>query len=192
MVGAGGYEVTTTVSVDKVTDVKVGQAATFLPDGSKRPLAGKVASISLAPDSSASTTSYRVVVGLTDPNAALNNGSTGSLAIVTKSSRSALAVPTSAVTTNRTRHTVTVLKDGKAVPTLVQVGVIGATWTEITSGVTVGQQVVLANLAEPLPGLGDRLELEHATRPAAASGASRGAARAARSRAAAFFARPGG
>ncbi len=153
VVGPGGYEVTTTVSVDKVTSVKVGQPATFLPDGSKRPLAGKVSSISIAPDASATTsTSYRVVVGLTDPDASLNNGSTGSLAIVTKSSRSALAVPTSAVTTVGTRHLVNVLKGNTPERTLVQVGVVGDTWTEITNGVKPGQRVVLANLAAPLPG----------------------------------------
>lgn len=152
VVGPGGYEVTTTVSVDKVTDVKVGQAATFLPDGSKRLLTGTVASISISPDSAATTTSYRAVVGLTDPDATLSNGSTGSVAIVTKTSRSALAVPTSAVTTIGTRHTVSVLEGNTATRTLVRVGVIGDTWTEITSGVTAGQKVVLANLAAPLPG----------------------------------------
>ena len=29
---------------------------------------------------------------------------------------------------------------------------VGETWTEITSGVTAGQQVVLADISEPLPG----------------------------------------
>jgi multidrug efflux pump subunit AcrA (membrane-fusion protein) len=152
VVGAGGYEVTTTVSVDNVPDVKVGQSATFLPDGSKRPLAGTVASISIAPDSGASTTSYRVVVGLTDPGAKLNNGSTGSVAIVTKSSRAALAVPTSAVTTTGSRHTVSVLNGNTPELTAVEVGVVGDTWTEITGGVKAGQKVVLANVAAPLPG----------------------------------------
>ncbi|MGZ4735569.1 MAG: HlyD family efflux transporter periplasmic adaptor subunit [Acidimicrobiia bacterium] len=152
VVGPGGYEVTTTVSVDKITDVKVGQPATYLPDGGKRPLTGTVASISIAPDAKATTTSYRVVVGLTDPNVKLDNGSTGSLTIVTKSSRSALAVPTSAITTIGTRHTVTVLEGTTATRTLVQVGVIGDTWTEITGGVRAGRQVVLADLGEPLPG----------------------------------------
>ena len=33
----------------------------------------------------------------------------------------------------------------------VQVGVVGDTWTEIKSGLTKGQQVVLADLAEALP-----------------------------------------
>lgn len=152
VVGAGGYEVTTTVSVDKIPDIKVGQPATFVPDGSKRPLSGTVASISLAPDTSASTTSYRVVVGLTDPEAPLDNGSTGAVAIVTKTARSALAVPTSAVTPVGTRHTVTVLDGGTATRTLVQVGVVGSGWTEITGGLKAGQKVVLANLDEPLPG----------------------------------------
>jgi RND family efflux transporter MFP subunit len=152
VVGAGGFEATTTVSVDTITKVKVGQAATVLPDGSKRPLAGTVSSISITPDSSASSTSYRVTIGLTDPNAALDNGSTASLAIVTKSSNAALAVPTSAITTIGSRHTVTVL-DGsttKLVP--VEIGVLGATWTEITSGVSAGAHVVLADIGEPLPG----------------------------------------
>ena len=193
VVGAGGYEVTTTVSVDKVTDVKVGQAATFLPDGSKRPLAGTVASISIGPDSSASTTSYRVVVGLTDPNAALDNGSTGSLAIVTKSSRSAIAVPTSAVTTIGSRHTVTVLKGGTADRTLVQVGVVGDTWTEIKGGVTVGQQVVLANLAEPLPGSAtDSSSNSNSNTPGGRFGSFPGGGQGGAFPGGGFFARPGG
>ena len=72
--GAGGYEVTTDVSVDKITDVAVGQSALVLPDGSNQKLAGKVVSISGQPDSSSSSTAYRVVVGLDNPAAKLNNG----------------------------------------------------------------------------------------------------------------------
>lgn len=152
VVGDGGYEATTTVSVDEVTDVKVGQHATLLPDGSKRALDGTVTAISIAPDDQASTTSYRVVVGLTGSEAELDNGSTGSVAIVTESSRSGLAVPTSAVTSVGNRHTVTVLDGSATKPVAVQVGVIGDTWTEITEGVTAGQQVVLADFGQPLPG----------------------------------------
>ncbi len=152
VVGAGGFEVTTTVSVDQVPQVKVGQRATFVPDGSKRALGGKVASIALAPTTSSGATSYHVVVGLDDPDASLHNGSTGSVAIVTKSSRSALAIPTSAVTAIGTRHTVTVLDGDTPTRALVQVGVVGDTWTEITGGVHAGQTVVLADRDEPLPG----------------------------------------
>lgn len=152
VVGAGGYEATTTVSVDEVSDVKVGQHATVVPDGSKQALDGTVTAISIAPDNKATTTSYRVVIGLTDQARQLDNGSTGSVGIVTESSRAALAVPTSAVTTVGNRHTVTVLDGTTTRRVLVQVGVIGDTWTEITGGVTAGQKVVLADLGQPLPG----------------------------------------
>jgi trimeric autotransporter adhesin len=150
--GAGGYEVSTTVSVDDVPAVAVGQQATVVPDGSHKALDGKVASISVVPDTSSSTTSYLVVIGLSDPKANLKNGSTGSVSIVTKSARSALAVPTSAVSATGSRHTVEVLDGGSTKRVSVQVGVVGDTWTEIKSGLTKGQRVVLANLAQPLPG----------------------------------------
>lgn len=152
VVGAGGYEATTTVSIDDITAVKVGQRATVLPDGSKQPLEGHVASIGITPDSASTTTSYRVVIGLADSNAKLDNGSAGSVAIVTESAKAALAVPTSAVTTIGTRHLVTVLDGSTTTRVVVEVGVVGETWTEIKDGVKAGQQVVLADLSEPLPG----------------------------------------
>ena len=124
----------------------------MLPDGSKQTLEGTVTRISIAPDADASTTSYRVVIGLRDPHAALDNGSTGAVAIVTESTRTGLAVPTSAVTTTGNRHTVTVLDGTTTEIVAVQVGVVGTTWTEITGGLTAGQTVVLADLDEPLPG----------------------------------------
>ena len=75
------------------------------------------------------------------------------MTIVTKSAASRLAVPTSAVSTNGNDHTVRVVEgDGDPKTVNVGVGAIGATWTEITSGLTAGQRVVIADLGEPLPG----------------------------------------
>ena len=93
-----------------------------------------------------------MVIGLDDPGADLDNGSTGSISIVTESSRAGLAVPTSAVTTIGDRHVVTVLDGTTTEPVPVEVGVVGDVWTEITDGLRAGQEVVLADLAEPLPG----------------------------------------
>ncbi len=150
--GPGGYEVSTTVSVTDIPEVKVGQAATVLPDGSTRPLAGTVSSISVAPTPNASTTSYTVFIGLADSNAKLLNGATGTVSIVTGRAASVLAVPTSAVTISGTRHTVSVVRGGTATTTTVQVGVVGDTWTDIKGGLQAGETVALANLAKPLPG----------------------------------------
>ena len=150
--GAGGFEVTTSVSVSNVSQVAVGQSATVVPDGTHRSLPGKVTSISVAPTSSSSaTTSYRVVVGLNDPEAKLGNGSTGTVTITTKSAQAALAVPTSAITSLGRGHTVTVLDGDTPTTVVVGVGVVGTEWTQITSGLQRGQQVVIADLSSPLP-----------------------------------------
>jgi HlyD family secretion protein len=152
VVGPDGFEATTTVSVDDVAHVKVGQAATVVPDGSKRALAGKVTSISVAPVDTSSTPIYRVVIGLADPNADLDNGATATVAIVTEQASDVLSIPTSAVTTTGSRHFVTVLDGTQTSRAAVTTGVIGDRWTEIRSGLRAGQEVVLADLGEPLPG----------------------------------------
>jgi multidrug efflux pump subunit AcrA (membrane-fusion protein) len=158
VVGDGGFEAVTTVGIAKLPAVKVGQPATVIPDGSAKPLDGTVVSIAGTPDSSATSTSYQVVIALSTEDsqqaaaAGLHNGSTGSIAIVTKRAASVLSVPTSAVTTTGTQHTVTVLDGSTSKQVTVGIGVVGDTWTEITSGVNAGRQVVLANLGEPLPG----------------------------------------
>ena len=150
--GAGGFEVTTSVDVNKISNVAVGQAATLVADGSHTALPGKVTSLSVAPTStSGAATSYRVVVGLDNPNEKLGNGSTGTVTIVTKSAKAALAVPTSALTPVGSRYTVNVLEDGTTKTVVVNVGVVGTERTEITSGLTKGQEVVLADVSEPLP-----------------------------------------
>ncbi len=150
--GAGGYEVSTTLSVDQVPAVSVGQPVTVLPDATHRALTGHVVSISVMPASTSTTTTlYRVVVGLTDPGAKLDDGATGTVQIVTKQAKAALAVPTSAVTTLGVRHSVTVLEGGSPTVVAVQVGVVGTTWTQVMSGVTKGQQVVLADVSAALP-----------------------------------------
>jgi HlyD family secretion protein len=152
VVGPDGFEATTTVSVDDVAHVKVGQAATVVPDGSKRALAGKVTSVSVAPVDTSSTPIYRVVIGLADPHADLDNGATATVGIVTEQASDVLAVPTSAVTATGNRHQVTVLDGSQTTQVAVTTGVIGDRWTEIRSGLRAGQEVVLADLGEPLPG----------------------------------------
>lgn len=152
IVGKGGYEVTTTVTVEDLSDLQIGQAARIVPDGSSTSLSGKVVAIGVAADTSGATATYPITIGVTGQSSALRNGATASTSIITSRAVSALAVPTSAITSAGSRHVVTVIADGKTTATPVQLGVRGDRWTAITSGVTAGQTVVLANLGEPLPG----------------------------------------
>jgi HlyD family secretion protein len=151
--GNGGYEISTSVSVDNLGSVAIGQPATLVADGSHRALPGKVVSIGVVPASTTTTaTLYHVIVGLENPDAALHDGATGTVSIITKQAHAALAVPTSAVTTTGNRHTVSVLRGGTPTVVAVQTGVMGNQWTEITSGLQAGDAVVLADVGAPLPG----------------------------------------
>jgi macrolide-specific efflux system membrane fusion protein len=112
-----------------------------------------VSAISAVPATSTSgTTTYRVIIGLDDASGSLHDGATGAVAIVTNAAKAALVVPSSAVHTTGTRHTVTVALGGSRTQTVsVGVGVQGATTIQITRGLAAGQRVVLADLAKALP-----------------------------------------
>jgi hypothetical protein len=63
-----------------------------------------------------------------------------------------ITVPNSAVTTLVAgTGFVQTVKNGKATRTLIRTGAVGATTTQVLSGLTVGQEVVIANLSEALP-----------------------------------------
>ena len=153
--GTDGYEVVTTVGVDDVSTVRVGQPAVVVPDGSAgsatTTLDGTVVAISPTPDPDSSTTSFRVTIGLSDPGRELGNGSTGTVTITTDGATAVLAVPTSAVTTDGDRSTVKVFDGSGTDEVSVQVGAVGEQWTQITGGVEEGQQVVLADVDAALP-----------------------------------------
>jgi macrolide-specific efflux system membrane fusion protein len=65
------------------------------------------------------------------------------VSVTTGSASNVLTVPSSAVTSVGGTHSVTVVAGGKQTRTAVQVGLEGDQLTEITSGLTAGQTVVL-------------------------------------------------
>ena len=64
--------------------------------------------------------------------------------MTTGTASNVLTVPSSAVTSAGGAHSVTVVADGKQTRTTVEIGLEGDQLTEITSGLTAGQTVVLA------------------------------------------------
>jgi multidrug efflux pump subunit AcrA (membrane-fusion protein) len=139
-------EATTTVSIDDVEQIKVGQAVTVSPDGTGESLTGEVVAIGITPDSAASTTSYRVTIGLDGDTSALRNGNLGDAEITVATTSAAVAVPTSAVKLDtRGDYVVVVALDGTTTRQTVEIGVVGAQWIEITSGLDAGQTVALTD-----------------------------------------------
>jgi hypothetical protein len=151
VVGNGGYEIATSVTVADRAKLKVGDTATIVADGTSMPLAGRVVAIAVVETSGTSSSTYAVTIGFTDRPAGLRNGASAAVTIVTAHTTSAITVPTSAVHTNGTLHTVTVMTKGKPVTTVVQIGTVGATRTAITSGLNAGQVVSLADVGASIP-----------------------------------------
>lgn len=150
--GDQGREVTAIVGVEDLVDLEVGQPATITPDGTDLALAGEVVRIGLTGSSDGGSTTFPVTISITDDADELRQGSVASVSIVLGSGENVLAVPTSAVRASGGTHTVTVLRGGETEEVSVEVGVIGAAWTEIVSGIEAGDEVVLADLSQPLPG----------------------------------------
>lgn len=150
--GPGGQEATTNVSIADVGKVRVGQPATVTLDGSAAPISGEVVGIGmLSTTSSTGSASFPVTIGLTANAPTLSVGSDAQVAITLAQVNDAIAVPTSAVQSIGAISFVTVMKAGKPVTVRVVVGATGPVLTQISSGLTVGEQVVLANMSTPLP-----------------------------------------
>lgn len=146
--GRGGYEATVSVSVEDLADLEVGEAATVRPDSGEEELDGEVVAIGVA----ANAGSFPVTIGLNGDTSGLGNGSTSSVDITTDAADDVLAVPTSAITVDGDTATVQVPDGDQTRAVTVEIGAIGATWTEVTSGLEEGDTVVLADLDEALPG----------------------------------------
>ncbi|WP_236796789.1 HlyD family efflux transporter periplasmic adaptor subunit [Amycolatopsis sp. GM8] len=149
--GPGTNQVTTAVSDTQAGQIKPGQQATVTPDGSGKPLTGQVVSIGLlASTTSSGSPSYPVTISL-PAGGDLFPGATSAVSIITSTANAAVTVPTSAVHLVGGNAFVTTLSGGNTQTARVTVGVVGASVTEIKSGLDAGAQVVLADLSTPLP-----------------------------------------
>jgi HlyD family secretion protein len=149
--GPGGQEAVTTVSDLNVGKIRVGQSATVTLDGSATSIGGEVVAIGMLSTSSTGTASYSVTIGLAAGAPTLFAGSDAQVAITLAEVYDAITVPASAVQGTGVATFVTALRAGKPVRVRVVTGATGPVLTQISSGLTVGEQVVLADMNTPLP-----------------------------------------
>ncbi len=157
IVGSGNAEVSFELPLKTRRLVEVGQAITVAPAGSSRTLTGTITAIaSLATSgTSGDTASYSATALIDDPDALLPSGSKAAVRIPVASVTGVLRVPASAVTpTGSGTATVKVVTDrsaSTAKTTQVKTGAMGGGWVEISSGLTAGDLVVLADNTAELP-----------------------------------------
>lgn len=107
-------------------------------------LAGKVLAVSPTSTVTSGAISYLATVGLGAPDRQLKDGQTGRGTVITQQRTNVLTVPNAAVHQQGSATTVVVVTDGgsqRAVP--FEAGAVGDEQTEVVSGLTEGQHVVL-------------------------------------------------
>jgi macrolide-specific efflux system membrane fusion protein len=130
--------------------VKAGQSAAVEVDGVDGNLVGTVSQVGPVQSTSSGYT-YPVVVALPNSDSGLYTGSTANVVISTGKVSHVVAVPTSAVETLGSRSYVLELSKGQLSRKFIRVGMVGVTYTQVVSGLTPGQSVVLVDYAEPVP-----------------------------------------
>jgi macrolide-specific efflux system membrane fusion protein len=135
-----------------VSKLKADQPATVtvnaLPDTT---IAAKVSSVDLTPTTTNNVVSFGAYLVLTQPQAGLRPGQSASVSITVARADDVLAVPSAAVRGSGAQSTVTVLSDGAQVSRTVEVGLRSESLVQITSGLTEGEQVVLAASSTTAP-----------------------------------------
>lgn len=153
VLGSGQRSVTTTVGIADVDRVRKGTTATVSVDGVSTPLSGTVSYIgTLNTDgTSGSTSTYPVTILLAATSVPVLDGAGASVALHVGAADGVLTVPTSAIHRLGSRTTVSVYSGGQVTTTPVTIGVQGSDRTQVVSGLTAGQQVVLAEVSAPVP-----------------------------------------
>ncbi len=125
------------------TRLKVGQAATVtwsaLPNARTT---GALATIAPTASTQNGVNSYAVIVSLSTVPDGVRIGQTTTVTVVIATVDNVVRVPTAAVRSSGTTYTVQVVNGGTPETRTVEVGVRGDQFTEITSGLDLGEQVV--------------------------------------------------
>ena len=150
IIGTKSFEASGTLTSSQVASIKVGQVASVTIDGRNGAITGTVSQVGPV-QSSESGYSYPVVVALPSTATGLFSGSTANVSIRTGGVGDVVVVPTSAVTTVGNNAFVLTLSSGELTRKVVKIGLIGNIYTQITSGLKVGQSVVLADYSEAVP-----------------------------------------
>lgn len=150
----GAYQMTGTVSDSQVNLVAVGQTVQVTPAGATQAVLGKITSISPAATVNSGVATFAVTAQLTDTSNSIRPGISATASIVVNQVVHVLTVPTSAVHTTGAGTTVEVLTNGVPRAVAVTTGASDPTRTEITSGLKLGQVVVIAVITSSVPSSG--------------------------------------
>jgi membrane fusion protein, macrolide-specific efflux system len=140
------YDANLTLAESDVSDVQVGQKAviTFdaLPDLT---LSGKVTRVDSTGTNNSGVVSYTVIVTPDVMDPSVKGGMTSSVNIITDVAADVLAAPSTAIkTANDGTKYVQILQNDQPTNVTVETGISNDSYTEITSGLTEGQEIIVS------------------------------------------------
>lgn len=136
------------VHASMVSQIKAGEQVLITPEGGGPVVQGVIASISLQASTSTGVAMYPVVIDVTGKPAGLFAGASASVSVISRQVRNILAVPTAALGAGRDgRSTVRVMAGGRQVTREVTTGLTAEGLTQVTSGLSAGDEVVVRNVA---------------------------------------------
>jgi membrane fusion protein, macrolide-specific efflux system len=139
------------VTTSQITQLQLGQQAVITPTGTSTTAYGVVSSISQVGSTTSGVTTFPVTISVTGAPTGIYAGASTDVEIVVTQVNNVLVVPTTAVHTVGTTSFVYLLKNGKEVEQPVVAGASGGAYTQVTSGLKSGQEVVIASLSSRIP-----------------------------------------
>jgi multidrug efflux pump subunit AcrA (membrane-fusion protein) len=145
------------VSVDdtQVGLLASGEQAQIVPDGALTPLYGTISSVGLIASSSSGVASYPVVVAITGSPTGMHAGATATVSLIYKQLTGVLTVPTAAVHLVSGKTVVYVMSGSQQVARQVTVGTASGGLSQITSGLSAGEQVAVTRTTRTGAGTGN-------------------------------------
>lgn len=151
LVDTTSFQVSTLVSDAEIAQVKTGDAALITPAGSTKALPGTVSAVGPLATVTQGVATFPVTINITGNPSGLFAGASAQVSIVVSQVSNVLTVPAAALHTYGSHSFVYVLAGKKEVRHIVKTGATDGLRTQIISGLSPGQAVVLANLNAPLP-----------------------------------------
>jgi len=143
LINASGLKIETYVSEKDVTNIKPGEAAQVTLDafGTGTTFPATVSTVDAAQTQVNGAAAYMVTLHFTNPDSQIKDGMTGNVHIIEAEHNNVIAVPSNLVINDNNAYFVLVQKGSAVEKVSVQVGLVGASTTEITSGLNVGDTI---------------------------------------------------
>jgi macrolide-specific efflux system membrane fusion protein len=144
LVSTGSYEIQASVDATDIARIKAGNQAIITVGDSTQNVFGTVSSVGIVATTTSGVASFPVVVAVTGSPTDVYPGATASLQIVYKQLSDVLLVPTLAISRSNGAATVLVQNGDKQERRTIQTGTSSGAQTQVTSGLSEGDQVLVA------------------------------------------------